>query len=127
MVRDPKDWFASAVNKEPNNHEDVGQAVSLWQESVRASLWNRAKYGDRVCLIRFEDLVNKNTLVMHYLADFLGIQFDDILLIPTFNRFPICTDASNSGYKTLEEDELEAIAEMTDGDYQVALSQAVTF
>jgi hypothetical protein len=26
---------------------------------------------------------------MRYLTEFLGIDFDDILLVPTFNKFPI--------------------------------------
>ena len=34
-------------------------------------LRNKERYADRVCLIKFEDLVGKNTASMRYLTEFL--------------------------------------------------------
>ena len=75
---------------------------------------------------------------MRHLADFLHIKFDDILLIPTFNKAPITANTSFqadrpgiingtlSRYKTLDPNELKTIEEMTKDDYQRVLKMAVT-
>jgi hypothetical protein len=55
---------------------------------------NKERYGDPACILTFEDLVGKTESVMRCLADFLEIKFDDILLIPTFNKFPIKANTS---------------------------------
>ena len=95
---------------------------------------NKKTYGDRVCIITFEDLIQRTQSVMNYLADFLGIQFDDILLTPTFNKIPIKPNTSfkleNPGimisalerYKTLSREELNIIAAMTGDTYTQVLS-----
>ena len=57
----------------------------------------RKKFGDRVCFIQFESLTNRTESVMRYLAKFLEIPYEDILLEPTFNGIPI---QSANGQKT---------------------------
>jgi hypothetical protein len=96
LIRDPQNWLPFARIHWPEKYEDVSLAVNQWNECAQAMLWNKEKYGDSVCLLRFEDLLSKTEAVMRYLADFLGIAFDDILLVPTFNRFPIKVNASSS-------------------------------
>jgi hypothetical protein len=76
---------------------------------------------------------------MHYLAEFLEIRFDDTLLIPTFNKYPIKANTSFEAeqhgiindtlnrYKTLPQEELEVIDDMTKELYQKVLSSAVSF
>ena len=71
---------------------------------------------------------------MRYLAEFLNIRFDDILLTPTFNKIPIKPNTSfkleNPGimtsalerYKTLSREELNIIEEMTGDAYTQVLS-----
>ena len=71
--------------------------------------------------LTFEDLISKTESVMRYLAEFLEIKFEDILLEPTFNKYPIRANTSfeaeqngiiNSTlqrYKTLAREELEFI------------------
>ena len=139
LVRDPKNWFPSASRHGARKYLDIRVALKQWQESVQAMLWNKERYGDGVCLVAFEDLVSKTPMVMRYLADLLNIQFDDILLTPTFNRFPIQEDTSfdlekadvitstPSKYKTLNEEELSIVNEMTEEDYRMVLNQVVTF
>jgi len=70
---------------------------------------------------------------MHYLAQFLDIRFDDILLTPTFNRIPIkpntsfklekpgIMSSSLERYKTLSPDELAVIEKKTRVVYEDAL------
>jgi hypothetical protein len=100
---------------------------------------NKDKFGERVCILRFEDLVSNTELVMHHLADFLGIQFDRILLTPTFNRFPIRANTSFnadqhgivastlSRYKMLSEEELKIIEKMTEDIYSMILKETPEF
>jgi hypothetical protein len=95
---------------------------------------NKKTFGDRVCIITFEDLVQRTDSVMRYLADFLKIRFDDILLTPTFNKIPVKPNTSfkleNPGimisalerYKTLSREELNIIEAITGEAYMQALS-----
>ena len=139
VVRDPKNWFPSAARHDPLKYGDIRRALSLWCESARAMIRNKDKFGERVCILRFEDLVSNTELVMHHLADFLGIQFDRILLTPTFNRFPIRANTSFnadqhgivastlSRYKMLSEEELKIIEKMTEDIYSMILKETPEF
>jgi hypothetical protein len=133
IVRDPKNWFPSAVRHDPVKYGDIKSALGLWNESTQAMIRNKEKFGERVCVVKFEDLVSRTELVMRHLAHFLDIQFDEILLTPTFNKSSIRANTSfemeQSGilnstltrYKTLRDEELEIINEMTKGEYRKVL------
>jgi hypothetical protein len=133
VIRDPKNWFPSAVRHNLDKYGDIRQALSQWNESAQSMLWNKARYGDRVCIISFDDLVMRTEAVMRYLSDFLNIQFDDILLTPTFNKIPIkpntsfkledpgIIDSVLKRYKTLKQEELAVIEEMTGKIYEKVL------
>lgn len=139
VVRDPKSWFPSAKRRWPGSYTEVGQAASQWNEGAQAILWNKEKYGDRVCLIKFEDLISQTEVVMRYLADFLASEFNDILLVPTFNKFPIKEDTTfkteNHGIvsslpteeRTLTGQELDTIERMTSATYPLVLKEVVRF
>jgi hypothetical protein len=139
IVRDPKNWFPSALRHDPVKYGDIRSALGLWHESTQAMIRNKEKFGERVCIIKFEDLVSKTESVMCHLANFLGIQFDRILVTPTFNKFPIRANTSfemeeagilNSTltrYKILKAEELEIIDKMTWEEYQKVLDHIVEF
>jgi hypothetical protein len=55
----------------------------------------RSEFGDRVLIVRFEDLLLATGATMRHVADFLEIDFDPQLLRPTFNRYPV---GANSSY-----------------------------
>jgi hypothetical protein len=93
ILRAPDNWYPSA-RRHSAKYADLPAAVRLWQASARAMVRNRARFGDRVCLIRFEDLVGRTEAVMRHLARFLGIDFHPCLLAPTFNRVPIAANTS---------------------------------
>jgi hypothetical protein len=102
-------------------------------------LWNTEKYGDRVCILTFEDLISKTESIMCYLAEFLEIKFEDIFLEPTFNKYPIrantsfeaeqngIIDSTLNRYKTLAQEELEFIESTTKELYGEVLSLAIRF
>jgi hypothetical protein len=139
IVRDPKNWFPSALRHDPVKYGDIRSALGLWHESTQAMIRNKEKFGERVCIIKFEDLVSKTESVMCHLANFLGIQFDRILLTPTFNKFPIRANTSFnadqhgivastlSRYKMLSEDELKIIEKMTEDIYSMILQETPEF
>ncbi len=132
VIRDPKNWFPSATRHLSDKYGDIRQALEQWCDSTEAMVSNKEKYGDRVCLIRFKDLISRTESAMQVLADFLGIRFEDILLIPTFNKIPINPNTSFklekadimasalTRYKTLDQKELAIIAEMTAEIYENA-------
>jgi hypothetical protein len=137
LIRDPKNWYPSAIRHKPRICRDIEEGIDLWRKNVQAMIWNKEKYGDRVCIFTFEDLITKTKLVMRYLAEFLEIKFEDILLVPTFNKYPIRANTSfeaeqngiiNSTlqrYKTLTREELEFIESMSEELYRQVLSLAI--
>jgi hypothetical protein len=139
LIRDPKNWFPSALRHGPKLYGDLRLALSQWQESAQAMLRNKKRYGGRICLITFEDLVTKTEAVMRYLAEFLDIEFKDILLVPTFNKLPIkahtsfkvenygILNSTLSRYKTLTGSELDTIDEMTGEIYPKVLKEVINF
>ena len=139
IVRDPKNWYPSAVRHKPRICRGIRDGIELWKNSAKAMLRNKHTYGDRVCILTFEDLITKTKAVMLYLADFLEIKFDEILLEPTFNKYPIRANTSfeaerngiiNSTlqrYKTLVPDELEFIESKSREVYGQVLSLAIRF
>ncbi|MBW1981282.1 MAG: sulfotransferase [Deltaproteobacteria bacterium] len=139
IVRDPKNWYPSALRHVPEKYGDLKQAVSQWNNNTRAAILNKKHYGERMCIIAFEDLLAKAEAVMHHLAEFLDIEFADILLLPTFNKFPIKAhtsfEATRAGilsgplsrYETLTGQQLRAIEGMTAETYAEVMALAAVF
>jgi len=139
IIRDPRNWYPSAIRHKPRVCRDIRDGMDLWKKSAQAMLRNKDRYEDRVCILTFEDLISKTELVMHYLAEFLEIKFEDILLEPTFNKYPIRANTSfeaekngilNSTlqrYKTLTREELEFIENTSKELYGQVLSLAIRF
>lgn len=139
LVRNPESWFASARKRWPGKYADGGQAVNAWNRSAQAILWNRERYGDRVCLIQFEDLVSKTEAVMRFLAEFLTVEFDDILLEPTFNTFKRkassvfkMKDQGDLNSRLSEDDplaehEADRLEEVTSEIYSLVLRECIRF
>ena len=138
IIRDPRNWFPSASRHGSKKYCDLKKAITQWNESAHAMLKNKDRYKNRVIIIGFEDLIKNTEAVMRLLADFLKIEFDDILTVPTFNRFPMVANtsfrpekagsiASNtlSRHKTLTHEELDIIDKMTRVNYQKVLNKAV--
>ena len=139
VIRNPKNWLPFVRILWPEKYEDVSLAANEWNESAQAMLWNKEQYGDKVCLIKVEDLLSKTEAVMRYLADFLGIEFDDILLVPTFNKLPIKLDRSLApedygfadspltGARRSTAQELDTIEGTTSEKYSLVLKETVRF
>jgi hypothetical protein len=139
VVRDPKNWFPSASRHRQKDYGDISKALDQWKDSVNATIRNKEALEENVCIIRFEDLIAKMEPVMQYLSNFLDIEFDNILLKPTFNGSPISANTSFklekskiikstlSRYKTLGSEQLKTIDSMTSDLYRTTLDKAVKF
>jgi hypothetical protein len=143
IARDPKNWFPSAFRHNAKikrtKYLDMDLALNQWEECAQAMIRNKNKYADKVCIIRFEDLIGKLESVMCYLARFLSLEFNPILLKPTFNEFPIEANTSFtpekpgvmistlSRYKTLTQEELNIIEKKTGDSYRQVLKYTSQF
>ena len=139
LIRDPKNWYPSAIRHKPRICSGIRDGMEVWKKNAQAILRNKERYGDRVCVLTFEDLISKAESVMRYLARFLEIKFDNILLEPTFNKYPIRANTSfeaekhgimNSTlhrYKTLSQEEMEIIHSTTSELYGEIIGLAVRF
>jgi len=139
VVRDPKNWFPSATRHQLDKYGDIKKALEQWVDSARSMVRNKQKYGDRVCVITFEDLVRRTEAVMRYLAEFLNLNFNDLLLTPTFNKLPIKPNTSFKlekpgimisaleRYKTLSREELTEVEKTTGEVYQEVLEYVPVF
>ena len=139
IIRDPRNWYPSAIRHKPTICRGIQDGIELWKNNAKAMLRNKDMYGDDVSILTFEDLVSKTEPVMRYLTKFLGIRFENILLQPTFNKYPIRAntsfEAEQNGiinntlqrYKTLALDELEFIESASKELYEQVLGLAVRF
>ena len=93
IVREPRAWFASArLQKE--RYADVGHAITRWRRSAEAALDAGERFGDRVVVVTYEDLVSRTGETMAWLAGRLGLSSAPELLVPTFNGRPIRANSS---------------------------------
>jgi hypothetical protein len=91
MLRQAKGNIASRLRYRPRQDPAVAadKAVRAWRRATELQLEVKRRYGDRVFMLTYERLVTDTTGTMGALARWLGIDFDPILVEPTFNRAPI--------------------------------------
>jgi hypothetical protein len=139
IIRDPKNWYPSAANHKPLVYADLNDALTLWMQSAQSMIRNKKIFDNRVCLLTFEDVIGRTESVMQYLSRFLNIDFDRILLTPTFNKWPIRANTSfvskSHGiidqtlyrYQALDKADLAFIDEKTGKLYSDVLKETVSF
>ena len=139
IVRDPKNWFPSALRHnrkiKKDKYSNIQMALDRWINNIEAMIRNHQLYQERMCIIKFEDLVLRTKRVMQHLCAFLGIEYDDILLVPTFNGAPIPPNSSFNDnqeviikktaerYKTLSAKEIGVIEQKTGDIYHRVLER----
>jgi hypothetical protein len=89
IVRDPHGWYGSARKHDPRIFGDVDQALPAWRRSTEAALDAEERYGERVVLLTYEQLVVETEETMRYVAERIGTSMSPVLLAPTFNLRPI--------------------------------------
>lgn len=86
ILRDPRDNFVSYEKlwKLRKSVLSPIRFMAYWTDSIRAWRYNRLPLDNKL-LIRYRDLVSYPQEVMQTVADFLEIDWDDGLLLPTRN------------------------------------------
>ena len=92
-VRDPRTWYASASRHAPA-YEDVREAIGLWRMSTTYAIRLKKMMPDYIFLTSYEKLVSETEDTMRRMATFLGIDFDNSLLMPTYVSKPILPNSS---------------------------------
>jgi sulfotransferase family protein len=137
IVRDPYAWFESASKHMPEHYAAVDDALALWSRSVEAGLDARERYGERVLLLTYEQLVLDTEATMHGVAGRIGIAMMPQLLAPTFNGRPIRANSSNPVQRegilverasadraSIDESTTKRIAELAGDRYERAIAAA---
>jgi hypothetical protein len=88
IVRDPCGWYASARSARAQ-FNDLDRGLELWHRSAEAAIEAKQRFGDRVLLLTYEDLVLEPERTMSGVAERIGLTFSPVLLEPTFNGWPI--------------------------------------
>jgi hypothetical protein len=96
VVRDPRGWYGSARKYKPRLYEDVDQALPVWRASTEAALAAVERYGEKVMLLTYEQLVLETEETMRRVAGRIGISMSRVLLSPTFNGCPIRANSSDA-------------------------------
>jgi hypothetical protein len=96
LVRDPCGWYHSA-SRYRSHYEDLDGAIALWRHSAEASLVAASRFGDRVVVLTYEQLVRETEATMRRLAERVGISMSPALLVPTFNGRPVRANSSELG------------------------------
>ena len=146
-----KDLFRLHIADNQNLAEILREVVHVPETLPMSEVWETLntkrqymaivfdEFGGTAGIITFEDLITKTKSVMRYLAEFLEIRFEDILLVPTFNKYPIRAntsfEAERNGimkstlerYKTLTRKELDFIRSMSQELYGQVLKLAMRF
>jgi len=140
VVRDPHSWYASA-RKHRSKQKWFGtieSAIDHWKRSADAMIRNKNSFGEKVCIVRFEELISDTEKVMRAIAQFTGISYRESLIVPTFNQSPIrantsFTDAQQTGIqqqtltrqKDLDNTDMEYINEAAMKTYESVLLQTL--
>jgi hypothetical protein len=93
VLRDPWSWFASA-RLWSERWRELSPALAEWKRAAEAALALLSARGDAMRLFRFNDLVGRTEATMRDLASWLAIDFDPVLLEPTFNGRPARANSS---------------------------------
>jgi hypothetical protein len=96
VIRDPKAWYVSLRAKKPEQRRDPRESIGRWMRSTEAALDNLERYGSRVLVIGFEDLIGDTEGTMREVADFLDLPFDEVIARPTYQGRNIRANSSFS-------------------------------
>jgi hypothetical protein len=114
IVREPRGWYGSA-SRHRAEYRDLDAALALWRQSASAAIEARERYGDRVVVLTYEQLVQDTEGTMRALAERFGLSWSSGLLVPTFNGRPVRANSSDpvQSYGVLA-DRAEAYREVLD-------------
>lgn len=101
IVRDPRAWWLS--EKTYTNYEEkniIEYTEGRWEYSTKEGLFLAEKYPDNYILVNYENLVLNPAQTMKILCDKIGLKYESILTIPTFNKIPRRSNSSTGKLST---------------------------
>ena len=105
IVRDPLHWLSSA-KIHSSSYGDSEYALNLWLKSAISSVNLKKKY-PKVILVNFEKLINDTENVLIKISKILKIDFNKVLIKPTFNGEDILSDSSFKPKLGIDKDTLK--------------------
>lgn len=94
MIRDPKDWLASALALKKHSHFSSDPKEIMKEYKTYLEHANNLADNDSFIIFQFEDLVNKPRKTMTELVKHLNLKFNERLLFPSFNGAPFYQNSS---------------------------------
>jgi hypothetical protein len=95
IVRDPRAWYESA-RKYLAQYRNLEKAIPLWRRSTEAAIEAGVRFGGRVLVVTYEQLVLETEATMARVAEGVGVSMSPLLLVPTFNGRPIRANSSDA-------------------------------
>lgn len=119
-VRDPRTWYVSSHRHNRQSYPDAASAIGLWRNSTEAILALAERQPERIMFFTYEAVIRHPAAAMHRIADWLGIEYLDILTEPTYLSRPVLPNSSfgvnTYGVNTLSLDRAQLLAP-ADRDY----------
>jgi hypothetical protein len=83
MVRDGRD-VAISFTRTPWWHNDIGQNLERWHNEIRQIIdsSNQILKQNQILQVQYEDIVEKPESGLRRVCDFLGVEFEDVMLNP---------------------------------------------
>jgi len=118
LVRNPLTWYASVKKhsfKIDDSFSEFETREDMWMTSLQRSLELKHKYPNKVLLLTYEQVVNHTEPVMRFIAQVLGIEFDPVLLRPTYAGYDTYPNSSfNVDEKGVKDRTQERMSTLTD-------------
>jgi hypothetical protein len=70
--------------------------MGLWRRSTEAAIEAGVRFGGRVLVVTYEQLVLETEATMARVAEGVGVSMSPLLLVPTFNGRPIRANSSDA-------------------------------
>ncbi len=99
-VRDPRTWYVSSHRHNPETYKDAATAIDAWRRSTEAILSAAGALPGRVMYFSYEALVRDPGATMRRVVQWLGIEFLDILTVPTYLGLPVKPNSSFASDRT---------------------------
>ncbi|HUP76689.1 MAG TPA: sulfotransferase [Acidimicrobiales bacterium] len=101
VMRDPRDRFASQSDRRQAGRGGVGSGTALWQWSAALAECNRARFGDRYLVVRFEDLVCETEQCLRSICEFIGEPYSSAMIAALADGEPRARDGAEKPRPTL--------------------------
>lgn len=94
IVRDPRTWYLSSHRHNADGYPYPAAAIPFWRRSTEAILALSERLEGRHLFFTYEALVGDPPAVMRRVAAWLGIEYLDILTVPTYLGSPVRPNSS---------------------------------